>query len=332
MIATERIEGCVLEAGPDSYLAQKPWALHLIRELGLGDDVIGSNDHLRVTYVLKRGRLVPLPDGLMLMIPTRIFRGPHLAARLRNQGPHGPRVVPAAAQRLAARPLRGRVRRRALRLGSGGLSGRAAAVGRLRRRSGEAQRDECPAAVRRLERKYGSLTKGVLHERRKAAKQAQGPPLFQTLKGGLGQLIDALVAQTRPAPEVLHAPADAVERSTEGARWRVRMGGQWMAADHVVLACQAYQAGALLASRTATWRRCSTPSRIRTPSPSRWDTTRPASPPAQRLRLPGAQERAPAAGGLHLGRHQVLAPRAGGQSGSALLRRRRGPQRAGALR
>jgi oxygen-dependent protoporphyrinogen oxidase len=73
VISTERLDGCVLEAGPDSFLAQKPWALHLIRELGLGGDVIGSNDHLRVTYVVKRGRLVPLPDGLMLMIPTRIF-------------------------------------------------------------------------------------------------------------------------------------------------------------------------------------------------------------------------------------------------------------------
>src|SRR5208283_2103490 len=42
VISTERLDGCVLEAGPDSFLAQKPWALHLIRELGLGGDVIGS--------------------------------------------------------------------------------------------------------------------------------------------------------------------------------------------------------------------------------------------------------------------------------------------------
>src|ERR1039458_1960206 len=73
VIRTERIEGCILEAGPDSFLSAKPAALDLIRELGLADQVIGSNDHLRVTFVRKRGRLLPLPDGLMMMVPTRIL-------------------------------------------------------------------------------------------------------------------------------------------------------------------------------------------------------------------------------------------------------------------
>jgi oxygen-dependent protoporphyrinogen oxidase len=72
VIATERVGDCLLEAGPDSFLAAKPWAMDLIRELGLASEVIGSNDHRRVTYVLRRGRLIPLPDGLMLMVPTRI--------------------------------------------------------------------------------------------------------------------------------------------------------------------------------------------------------------------------------------------------------------------
>ena len=55
VIRSEQVEGCVVEAGPDSFLAQKPWALELIRELGLEDQVIGSQDHLRRTYVLRRG-------------------------------------------------------------------------------------------------------------------------------------------------------------------------------------------------------------------------------------------------------------------------------------
>ena len=72
VIQTERVEGCTIEAGPDSFLSAKPAALELIRELGLSDQVIGSNDHLRITYVRKGGRLIPLPDGLMMMVPTRI--------------------------------------------------------------------------------------------------------------------------------------------------------------------------------------------------------------------------------------------------------------------
>ena len=68
VIQTEQVEGCTLEAGPDSFLSVKPAALDLIRDSALRDDVIGSNDHLRVTFVLKNGRLVaaarrPHDDG-----------------------------------------------------------------------------------------------------------------------------------------------------------------------------------------------------------------------------------------------------------------------------
>jgi len=73
VIQTEVVDGCVLEQGPDSFLAAKPAAAELIRELGLGEELIGSKDDGRVTYVARRGRLVPLPDGLMMMVPTRIL-------------------------------------------------------------------------------------------------------------------------------------------------------------------------------------------------------------------------------------------------------------------
>ena len=33
--------------------------------------MINSNDHLRITYVLKNGKLIPLPDGMMMMVPTK---------------------------------------------------------------------------------------------------------------------------------------------------------------------------------------------------------------------------------------------------------------------
>ena len=73
VIQTEELDGCLMEAGPDSFLSAKPAALDLIRDLGLSADVIGSNDHLRVTFVRRNGRLVPLPDGLMMMVPTKIL-------------------------------------------------------------------------------------------------------------------------------------------------------------------------------------------------------------------------------------------------------------------
>jgi oxygen-dependent protoporphyrinogen oxidase len=93
-----------------------------------------------------------------------------------------------------------------------------------------------------LEARYGSLTRGVLHERRKAAAQARGVPLFRTLRGGLGQLVDALETAARPA--VIHG---AAEQLVSAGHYRVRVNGDWIEAQSVVLACPAYEAAALLA-------------------------------------------------------------------------------------
>src|SRR5215211_5368647 len=62
----------VIEGGPDTFLATKPWGVALCKELGLSDRLHGTNPHKRNTYVLNRDRLLPLPDGLAMMIPTNI--------------------------------------------------------------------------------------------------------------------------------------------------------------------------------------------------------------------------------------------------------------------
>jgi oxygen-dependent protoporphyrinogen oxidase len=69
-IRSERIGGCLVENGPDSFLAAKPWAADLCRSLGLADRLIGTRPGQPV-YVAAGGRLHPLPDSLMLGIPTR---------------------------------------------------------------------------------------------------------------------------------------------------------------------------------------------------------------------------------------------------------------------
>src|SRR6202045_4990048 len=73
VLVTERVDGCLVEAGPDSFLTEKPWAGDLCREVGLGDQLIGSNDADRKTYILVKGRLALIPDGLMFMVPTKIM-------------------------------------------------------------------------------------------------------------------------------------------------------------------------------------------------------------------------------------------------------------------
>src|SRR5512143_2347494 len=71
-IVSARENGFVVEGGPDSFLTTKPAALELCRELGLGDDLIGTNEAGRKVYVWSRGQLRAMPDGVMLIIPTRL--------------------------------------------------------------------------------------------------------------------------------------------------------------------------------------------------------------------------------------------------------------------
>src|SRR5690348_101898 len=71
VLVTEQVEDCLVEAGPDSFLTEKPWAADLCRRIGIGDQLIGSNDDDRKTYILVKGKLAPLPDGLMFMVPTQ---------------------------------------------------------------------------------------------------------------------------------------------------------------------------------------------------------------------------------------------------------------------
>jgi len=72
-IVTNTEGGFIIEGGPDSFISQKPWAYKLAIELGLEDRLIGTNDARRKTYVVHKGKLRPLPDGVMLIIPTRFL-------------------------------------------------------------------------------------------------------------------------------------------------------------------------------------------------------------------------------------------------------------------
>src|SRR5207247_2480423 len=71
-IVTERADGFLVEAGPDSFLSEKPWALALCRRLGVEDRLVRTDDRFRRVFVWFRGLLHPLPDGFQLLAPTRL--------------------------------------------------------------------------------------------------------------------------------------------------------------------------------------------------------------------------------------------------------------------
>jgi protoporphyrinogen/coproporphyrinogen III oxidase len=69
-LITERFGDFVVEAGPDSFLPEKHWTVELIDKVGLRSSLLPTNDQFKGTYIYSHGRLHPLPEGVMLMVPT----------------------------------------------------------------------------------------------------------------------------------------------------------------------------------------------------------------------------------------------------------------------
>jgi len=244
VIRTSVQQGCVLEAGPDGFMAAKPWAMDLIRELGLADQIIGSNDHSRVTYIVRHGKLVPLPDGLMMMVPTKIMPlvgtslfGWRTKMRMgleffrRPNGKHPDRSVydflmdhyGQESIDYLAEPLLA---------GVYGGDPKQMSVNSVLSRFAE------------IETKYGSLTRGVLAAPK--PPRIPGPKSFLwTLKNGLGELIEKL----RPSADVVHGTVEALEGN--GPAFRARVNGEWLEAENVVLAAPAGDCAKLAGSANA---------------------------------------------------------------------------------
>ncbi len=209
VVRSESVEGFLVEAGPDSFLAEKPEAAAMARELGLGDDLMGSNDHARRTYILHHRRLVPLPDGLMFLVPTRIWPMVTtgllpLSAKLKAAGemfsspPATEKEDESVASFVKRHFGRAMVENIADPLLAGVYGGDAEAL---------SMRSVLPRFWE-MERKHGSLTRATLEavrHRGTDGKNSSGSaagnpqsgklPLFMTLKGGLQQMTQKLAAQ-----------------------------------------------------------------------------------------------------------------------------------------
>jgi protoporphyrinogen/coproporphyrinogen III oxidase len=199
-LISEHSDGFLIEGGPDCFLTRKPWALEVCRELGLEDDLMGTNKAQRKVHVLSDGTLHPLPEGIMLIVPTKFL--PFALSSLIS--------IPGKirmAMDLFIPPRRengdetlGHFVRR--RLGQEALDKIAEPL-----LSGihvaDADRLSLKASFPRLmavEEKYGSLTRGMIAAKRKMirskaeAKQGgrQSLPIFVSLQDGMQQYVDTL--------------------------------------------------------------------------------------------------------------------------------------------
>src|SRR5258705_5893056 len=71
VIRTDRFDGWVVDGGPDSMLVQKPAAVGLCRELGLGDRLISTLTP-RTAYVLRDNTLHPISESSFLGFPLLV--------------------------------------------------------------------------------------------------------------------------------------------------------------------------------------------------------------------------------------------------------------------
>ncbi len=245
VLRTETIDGCVVEAGPDSFLSEKPWASDLCRAVGLGEELLGSNDLGRKTYILVRGRLVEMPDGLMFMVPTKMWPAAFsnlfswkTKLRMARELLHPAQAVDhdeSVASFVERHYGKEMVDRLADPLLSGIYGGEAAHL---------SVRAVLPRFVE-MERAQGSLGRAMLAARKKpSARPGAGAPLFTSLKNGMQSLAEAVVARLPPSSLRTNAPVLAIQRERDS--WVISAGMQSDGFDAVVVALPAPEAAEAL--------------------------------------------------------------------------------------
>ncbi|PJB65321.1 MAG: protoporphyrinogen oxidase [Anaerolineae bacterium CG_4_9_14_3_um_filter_57_17] len=241
----------IIEGGPDTFLASKPWGVALCKELGLSERLNGTNPNQKNTYVLNKGRLLPLPDGLAMMIPTNVeaILKTRLVSWFGKARMGFDFVQPAKAvngdESLGTFVSRRLGREAYENLIEPLMSGIYAGDG-----------DQLSLAstfpyLRDLETKYGSLARGALKMRTQSnGKAVQGSrSAFLTPTTGLTEIVEALIKYLQSNDVSLRLNKSVSQISKIDSRYIVKLeDDSSFEFDSVILATPAYVSGTLLAS------------------------------------------------------------------------------------
>jgi oxygen-dependent protoporphyrinogen oxidase len=249
-IATSRtVDGLVIEAGADSFLSSKPAGLALCERLGISSRVIDSKPDDRRTFVWSRGRLRPLPEGLVLGSPARV------GALVRSGV-----LSPAGAARMAW-DLAVPARRDGAEESIGEFFTRRLGREAFERvvepllagiHAGDATKLSLPALFPRfaaMEWEHGGLVRAALATRGNSA--GPGPPdghsPFVSMVGGMAELTEALVAMLSASGVRLIHGSRVVQLATGGPGWQLGLEpGGTVEADAVILATPAFVTAGLV--------------------------------------------------------------------------------------
>ena len=254
-LLTEQIDGYTIEAGPDSFITQKPGALNLVADLGLDDQLVVSQDQNKGVYVYQGGRLKSLPDGVMLIVPTKImpFALSPLFSPLGKLRMGFDLVLPARKDD-GDETLADFIRRR---LGSEALD-RLAEPLMSGIHNAEAEHQSIMATFprfRAIEKKHGSLIRGMLAGMRNRPRpapahnangnKARPRSIFMSMQKGISELADG-VADRLTGDIRVNTPVSSITRTDDGYRLELP-NGESMTVDQVVLATPSFIAADLLA-------------------------------------------------------------------------------------
>lgn len=261
-IRTHRRDRFLMEAGPDSFISEKPEAKDLAARLGISDHLIETNAEHRRSFIVRGARLHAVPDGFQLLAPTRFW--PFVTSGIFSWRGKARMALDLLLPRRAAlangnddESLAHFVRRR---LGREALERMAQPmVGGIYTADPEALslRATMPRFLE-MERNSRSLIRGMWRARRKlSAQQANGTSgarysLFLSFDDGMQVLVERLAARLPPGSIRLKSRVDSLslDRTTES--WKLHLtSGEMLECDAVCLALPAYAAGSLLRETNA---------------------------------------------------------------------------------
>jgi oxygen-dependent protoporphyrinogen oxidase len=256
VIATNHRQGLLLEYGPDCFISSKPWGVRLCEELGLDEQLIGTTTRHRQSFIVRHGKLLPVPQGFYLMVPGSLWSfttSPILSWRGKLRLALDlllPRRTSKGDESLAHFVTRRLGREALVRVVQPMVGGIYTA---------DPEHLSVQAAIPQfleMERRHGSLIRAVLHTQRVArrhgasAEGISGPRygLFVSFRQGMQTLVDCLAAHLPAGIVRLRTRVCSLRQLPGSPRWRVGIQDQpALEADGLCLALAAPQAGQLLA-------------------------------------------------------------------------------------
>lgn len=253
-IATERVGDFLIEAGPDSFISEKPWALRLCERLGLAPRLVSTQAAHQKIYIVHHGKLVPLPEGFFLLAPTQLtpfvrtplfsWRGKlRLAAELLT--PRSDANVDESLGAFVRRRFGSEALERVAQPLLGGIY------------AADPDKLSLTATMPRfkeMERSRRSIILAMWSEqRRRARKRAGGSgarwSLFVTLAGGMQEIVDAIVQRLPRGSARLDTAVTNIFPGDGKQKYRIAIGtGEILEADGIILATPSFQTAEMLAS------------------------------------------------------------------------------------